>query len=158
MKFNKFNAVVFFCIFSLHATAQKYTPKVSRDSIAILTSRTEVLKSAIKVNDLKLAEGSQESDIEKLELKIVELRSLDKASSDESLRLSESLQTGNETDLKKVDRAARKAASNAKSLKNALEKLNKQIDKAEDIKNQIQTEERKLSYRDLLIIFMKNNN
>lgn len=158
MKMNRTLLMLLFCTTTLSVSAQSYTSKVSRDSVAVLNSRVEVLKSAIKLNELKLAEAEQEAAIEKQKLKIVDLNGSEKAASEESKRLSEALKAGSETDVKKVEKMSKKATANARDVKNALEKLQKQIDKVEETRTDIQTEERKLSHRNPLIIYSENRN
>lgn len=158
MKMLRFYFVFFFCIPFLNASGQDYVAKVSRDSVAVLTSRIDVLKSAVKLNELKLSEASQEADIEKQKIRIIELRGSEKTSADESDRLSDALKKGTETDVKKVERMSRKANSKAKSLNNAIDKLQKQIDKVEDTRTLIETEERKLANRSPLIIYSDQRN
>ena len=140
----------FFLLFSccyFNLSAQDYTSKVSRDSVAVLNSRIDILKSAIRLNELKLSEASQEADIQKQKLKIIDLRGSEKDALKESKRLSEALESGTETDIKKAEKMSKRATSSAKNLSNAVDKLRKQIDKVEDIRTQIQTEERKLTSR-----------
>jgi chromosome segregation ATPase len=133
--------------------AQNYIAKVSRDSAATLSSRIEVLNSAIKLNQLKLSEADQESDIEKQKLRIIDLRGSEKEAVKESSRLAEALKEGKETDMKKIEKISRKATAAAKDLKTALDKLQKQIDRVEETRTRIQTEERKLANREHSIIF-----
>ena len=147
---------ILICLTASTVSAQNYNSRISRDSVAVLQSRMEVLKGAIKLNELKLSEAELEADIEKQKLKIVDLNGSEKAAAEESSRLSDALKTGKETDIKKVEKMSRKATNSAKDVKNALEKLRKQIDKIEELRTEIQTEERKLSNRNPLIIYVKN--
>lgn len=145
-----------FCLVGLSVSAQNYNAKISRDSVAVLQSRLEVLKSSIKLNELKLNEAEQEAEIEKQKLKIVDLIGSEKAAAEESRRLSDALKAGRETDIKKVERMSKKAANSAKDVKNATEKLHKQIDKIEELRTVIQTEERKLANRTPIITYSNN--
>lgn len=147
---------VLICFMASAVSAQNYNARISRDSMAVLQARMDVLKSAIKLNELKLSEAELETDIEKQKLKVVDLNGSEKAASEESSRLSDALKTGKETDIKKVEKMSKKATNSAKDVKNGLEKLRRQIDKIEELRTEIQTEERKLSNRNPLIIYVKN--
>lgn len=151
----KFLITISLCTTALSVSAQSYVSKVSSDSVAVLTARVDVLKSAAKLNELKLSEAEQEADIRKQELKIADLISTEKAANEESSRLAEALKEGKETNVKKVEKMARKAAGSSKAVKNAQEKLQKQLDKVEETRTQIQTEERKLANREPVLIFSK---
>lgn len=153
MKKFKYLLTAIFCLGISSLYAQNYVAKVSRDSLAVLNSRTEVLKMAGKLNQLKLSEAKQEEDIEKQKLKIIDLRGSDKDAAKESQRLADALKEGKETDMKKAEKMSRKASGTAKDLKNALERLQKQIDQVEETRTIIQTEERKLSSRSPVIIY-----
>lgn len=153
MKKLKYLLTTLLCFSISVLSAQNYISKVSRDSVSILDARTEVLKMASKVNQLKLSEAKQEADIEKQKLKIIDLRGSDKDAAKESARLADALKEGKETDMKKAEKMSRKASGTAKDLKNALEKLQKQIDQVEETRTSIQTEERKLASRNPLIIY-----
>ena len=158
MKTYKTLLTVILSIVAISGSAQSYVSKVSTDSVAVLTARVEVLKSAAKLNELKLSEAEQEADIRKQELKIADLISAEKASAEESSRLAEAFKEGRETNVKKVEKMSRKAAGSSKDVKNAQEKLQKQLDKVEDTRTEIQTEERKLANREPVIIFLKKRN
>jgi hypothetical protein len=144
---------LFLCFVAICVSAQDYKARVSKDSVTILSARVEVLKSAVKLNQLKLSEAEQEADIEKQKLKILDLTSTEKESSKEYARLSEALKEGKETDIKKIEKISKKASNNAKDVKNALDRLKKQIDKVEETRTEIQTEEGKLANRSPLIIY-----
>lgn len=145
-----------FCLIASAVSAQNYNAKISRDSLSVLQARMEVLKGAIKLNELKISEAELEADIEKQKLKVVDLNGSEKAAAEESSRLSDALKTGKETDIKKVEKMSKKATNSAKDVKNALEKLRKQIDRVEELRTEIQTEERKMGNRTPLIIYVKN--
>ena len=158
MKTFKFLFTLILCMVAISGSAQSYISKVSTDSVAVLTARVEVLKSAAKLNELKLSEAEQEADIRKQELKIADLTSTEKATAEESSRLSEAFKEGRETNVKKVEKMSRKAAGSSKDVKNAQERLQKQLDKVEETRTEIQTEERKLANREPVIIFSKKQN
>ena len=158
MKSILFLFLLFFCCSVFHVSAQDYVSKVSRDSVAVLTARIEILKSSIKLNELKLSEASQENDIQKQKLKIIELKGSGKDFDKESKRLSDALENGTETDVKKVEKMSKKATSSAKSLSNAVNKLSRQIEKVEEIRSEIQKEERKLANKSPIIIYTENGN
>lgn len=141
------------CFGALSLSAQNYNARVSKDSVAILNARIEVLKNAVKLNQLKLSEAEQEADIEKQKLKVLDLTSSEKEAAKESARLSEALKEGKETDVKKIEKISKKASNSTKNVKNAVERLKKQIDKVEETRTEIQTEERKLANRSPQLIY-----
>lgn len=156
MKMFKSLTTLLFCLSVLSVSAQNYTPKVSRDSVAAIKLRLDILKTSLKLHELKLAEAEQEADIEKQELKIRELKGLEKSTAEESSRLSEAAKDGKEPDTKKAEKMSRKAANTSKSLDNATDRLQKQIDKVEETRGKIRTEEAKLAGRNLVIEFLEN--
>ena len=156
MKMLKLFISVLLCLIASSVSAQNYNARISRDSLSVLQARMEVLKGAIKLHELKISEAELEADIEKQKLKVVDLNGSEKAAAEESSRLSDALKTGKETDIKKVEKMAKKATNSAKDVKNALEKLRRQIDKIEELRSEIQTEERKLANRNPLVIYVKN--
>ena len=151
-----FFLLFFGCYFNL--SAQDYTSKVSRDSVAVLNSRIDILKSCIRLIELKLSEASQEADIQKQKLKIIDLKGSEKDAVKESKRLSEALESGTEIDIKKAEKMSKRATSSAKNLSKAVDKLRRQIDKVEDIRTEIQTEERKLTSKSPNIIYSEKGN
>ena len=151
-----FFLLFFGCHFNL--SAQDYTSKVSRDSVAVLNSRIDILKSSIRLIELKLSEASQEADIQKQKLKIIDLKGSEKDAVKESKRLSEALESGTEIDIKKAEKMSKRATSSAKNLSKAVDKLRRQIDKVEDIRTEIQTEERKLTSKSPNIIYSEKGN
>lgn len=142
-----------FCLATLTVSAQNYTARISKDSLAILNSRLEVLKGAVKLNQLKISEADQEADIEKQKLKVLDLTGTEREAAKEYSRMSEELKEGKVTDVKKVEKMSKRATASAKDLKNALDRLLKQIDKVEETRTEIQTEERKLANRSPLIVY-----
>lgn len=153
MKLIKPIFTVFLCLATFAVSAQNYTSRVSKDSLTILSSRLEVLKGAVKLNQLKISEAEQEADIEKQKLKVLDLTGTEKEAAKEYSRMSEELKEGKVTDVKKVEKMSKRATASAKDLKNALDRLLKQIDKVEETRTEIQTEERKLANRSPLIIY-----
>lgn len=147
---------VLFCLIASSVSAQNYNARISRDSLSVLQARMEVLKGAIKLHELKISEAELEADIEKQKLKVVDLNGSEKAAAEESSRLSDALKAGKETDIKKVEKMSKKATNSAKDVKNALEKLRRQVDKIEELRTEIQTEERKLANRNPLVVYVKN--
>lgn len=149
----KYSILTLFPVFiSFSVFAQTYNPKVSKDSLSVLTNRVEVLKSSIKVLELKIKESEEEGDVEKLRLKLLEANGNAKASSEKnSGNISNS---GSIVDSKAVEKLSKKAKSDDEDAKKALDRYNKQIAKVEDIRTQIQGEERKLNYKKPLIIYI----
>lgn len=143
---------IFFSIFAaLPVFAQTYNPKVSKDSLGILNARVEVLKSSIKVLELKIKESEEEADVEKLRLKLLEANGNAKSSSEKnSGNISNN---GSVIDSKAVEKLSKKAKSDDEDAKKALDRYNKQIAKVEDIRTQIQGEERKLTYKKPYILY-----
>ena len=142
-----------FCLATFTLSAQNYTARVSNDSLTVLNSRLEALKGALKLHQLKLTEAGQEADIEKQKLKVLDLTGTEREAAKEYSRMSEELKKGKVTDMKKVEKMSKRATASAKDLKNALERLQKQINTVEEIRTEIQAEERKLSNRSPLIIY-----
>ena len=153
MKLIKYILTLLVCLATFTVSAQNYTARVSKDSLAVLNSRLEVLKGAVKLSQLKITEAEQEADIEKQKLKVLDLTGTEREAAKEYSRMSEELKKGNVTDVKKVEKMSKRATASAKDLKNALDRLLKQIDKVEEIRSEIQTEERKLANRSPLIIY-----
>ncbi|RDC57445.1 hypothetical protein DU508_09840 [Pedobacter chinensis] len=146
--------LIFACLISvgsIPAVAQTYHPKVSKDSLNILTNRVEVLKMNIKVLELKIKEAGEEADVEKLRLKLLEANGNAKVSSENhSGNINKS---GLIVDQKAAEKLAKKAKSDTEDAKKALERYNKQVAKVEDIRTQIQGEERKLSYKKPQVVY-----
>lgn len=124
--------------------AQSYIPKVSKDSLGVLVARQEALKASMKVQELKL----KEADVEKLRVKLLEAN--DNAKESTSQNSSEQAKSG---DAKAMEKLAKKAKNDTEDAKKTLERYNKQIEKVEDLRNEIRTEERKLGYKKPFIIF-----
>jgi hypothetical protein len=132
--------------------AQTYTPKVSKDSIGVLTARLEALKASLKVQELKIKEAEEELDVEKLRLKLLEAKDMAKSSAAQDEETTVKLNSG-KIDAKSADKIFKKAKSDKANAEKALDRFNRQIEKVEDIRTQIQGEERKLVYKKPLIIY-----
>ncbi len=142
-------------LLSLSTKAQTYTPKVSKDSLAILNARLEALKTSAKLQELKIKESEEEEEVEQLRVKLLEANANAKNSATQNSNLSEKLKA-NTVDSKTIEKAAKKAKNDTADAQKALERYNKQIQKVEDIRTQIQGEERKLTYKKPLIIYTYN--
>ncbi|RZL40439.1 MAG: hypothetical protein EOP00_26660, partial [Pedobacter sp.] len=64
--------------------AQTYSPKVSKDSTAVLKARLESLKASAKVQELKIKEAEEEEEVEKLRIKLLEANGNAKASASQN--------------------------------------------------------------------------
>lgn len=144
-----------FCMSVISVSAQNYSHKVSRDSVAALKLRVEILKASVKMHELKLTEAEQEADIEKQELKVLDLQGIEKSTTDESDKVSGELKNGKETDIKKVEKLSRKAVNSSRNLENATERLRKLHEKVEDTRSDIKTEELRLESRKLVVYFRR---
>lgn len=133
--------------------AQTYTSRVSKDSVGVLANRVEVLKAGIKLIELKLDEAKQEDEVEKLRLKLLEANGNAKASAELSSKNSDKIESGASIDLKAIDKLAKKNKSNADDAQKALERFNKQIAKVENLRTEIQAEERKLGYKKPKVVY-----
>ncbi|TDG35191.1 hypothetical protein EZJ43_14935 [Pedobacter changchengzhani] len=134
--------------------AQTYTPYVSKDSVGILNTRIDVLKASIKLQELKIKESEEEADVEKLRLKLLEANGNARTSSEKSSRSSNRTDGGSSIDLKEMAKLAKRAKNDADDADKALDRFNKQIKKVDDIRNEIQSEERKIGYKKPLIMFI----
>ena len=146
--------LVVFVIVTLCCTtvsAQTFNPRVSKDSLKILTTKMEILKLNIKVLELKVKEAEAETDVEKLRINLLESKgdaaaSLEKReeNTDRSSRLE---------DQTKVKKLAKNAERDAKDAKKALDRFDKQKGKIDEIRAEIIAEVRKLTYKKPIIIF-----
>lgn len=152
----KFLLFLFTLLSSISVFAQTYNPKVSKDSAAILNTRVEILKSNIKILELKINEAKEEAEVEKLRLKLLEANGSAKASAEQLSNNGNNTSSGSPVDLKAMEKLSKKAKNGSEDATKALERYNKQISRVEDIRTQIQSEERKLSYKKPYIVF--NNN
>lgn len=133
------------------ASAQTYTPNVSKDSIGVLTARQESLKASMKVQEFKLKEAEYEVEVERLRLKLLEANGNAKESAAQN-----SGEQANSKDAKALDKLAKKAKNDAADAKKALMRYEKQIEKVDELRNEIKAEERKLSYKKPIIIYSYN--
>ncbi|RZL13762.1 MAG: hypothetical protein EOO96_31500 [Pedobacter sp.] len=140
-------------ISTLPVLAQTYTAKVSKDSLGILTNRVEILKASIKLLELKIDESKEEADVEKLGLKLLEANGNAKASAEQTNNHSSKTAAGSSIDVKAMQKLSKKAKSDADDAEKALERFNKQISKVENIRTEIQSEERKLGYKKPVIVY-----
>jgi len=102
----------------------------------------------MKVQELKLKEAEEEADVEKLRVKLLEAN--DNAKESTSQNSSEQAKSG---DAKVMEKLAKKAKNDTKDAKKTLERYNKQIEKVEELRKEIRTEERKLGYKKTFYCF-----
>lgn len=145
--------ILFPIAISLSADAQTYTSKVSKDSVGILVNRIEVLKSNIKILELKIDESKEEDEVEKFRLKLLNANDNAKSSAQESSNNAYKTTSGSFVNLKAMEKLSKKAKNDAEIAIKALERFNKQIAKVEDIRTQIKNEERKLGYKKPQIVY-----
>lgn len=131
--------------------SQSFAPKVSKDSVGVLTSRIESLKASIKVQELKVKEAEYETEVEKLSVKLLE--AIDNSKESAAQNSSAQAKVG---DAKAMEKLAKKAKNDSSDAKKALERYQKQVEKVDDIRNEIRSEERKLSYKKPIVIFNYN--
>jgi len=140
-------------VVSVAAMGQTYSPKVSKDSLGILNGKVDVVKMHIKILELKIKEAEEETNVEKLRLKLMEIKGNAKESADKASRNMDKTDAGSSVDLKSIAKLSKKAKSDQDDAQKALERYNKQISKVEDIRTQIQGEERKLSYKKPQVVY-----
>lgn len=148
--------IFFICVMfvvSVAAMGQTYSPKVSKDSLGILNGKVDVVKMHIKILELKIKEAEEETNVEKLRLKLMEIKGNAKESADKASRNMDKTDAGSSVDLKSIAKLSKKAKSDQDDAQKALERYNKQISKVEDIRTQIQGEERKLSYKKPQVVY-----
>lgn len=133
--------------------AQTYKANVSQDSIKMLNTKIELLKTNKKIFELKVKESEEESEIEKLRLKLLEANVKAKASAQETNTYSSKTVSGSTIDMKSMDKMSMKVKGDVIEARKALQRFNKQVSKVEDIRSQIKAEERKISYRKSAITF-----
>ncbi|MGY3052637.1 hypothetical protein ACVWYG_000833 [Pedobacter sp. UYEF25] len=137
------------------ASAQTYTPKVSTDSLKIILTKIEVLKQHIKVLELKGKEADEETLVEKLRINLLEANGEAKVSLEKrEENTNRSSGIDDQTKVKKLAISAERAAINAKK---ALDRFNKQVKKVEDLRAEIISEVRKLSYKKPSIVYEYNS-
>ncbi|WP_316739743.1 hypothetical protein [Pedobacter aquatilis] len=137
-------------------SAQTYKANVSQDSVKTLNTRIELLKSNVKILELKVRESEEEETVEKLRLKLLEANGKAKASAEETNTYSSKTVSGSTIDMKSMDKMSRKVKGDAIEARKALERFNKQIDKVQDIRSEILAEERKVGYRKPAVVFSYN--
>ena len=148
--------IFFICVMfvvSVAAMGQTYSPKVSKDSLGILNGKIDVVKMHIKILELKIKEAEEETNVEKLRLKLMEIKGNAKESADKASRNMDKTDAGSSVDLKSIAKLSKKAKSDQDDAQKALERYNKQISKVENIRTQIQGEERKLSYKKPQVVY-----
>lgn len=148
--------LIFACVLiagSISAMAQTYSPKVSKDSLSTLSEKVDVLKQHMKVLELKIKEAEEETNVEKLRLKLLEIKGNAKESADKASRNIDKTDAGSSVDLKSMAKLSKKAKSDADESQKALSRYNKQISKVEDIRTQIQGAERKLGYKKPQLVY-----
>ena len=138
---------------SISAMAQTYSPKVSKDSLGILNGKVDVIKMHMKILELKIKEAEEETSVEKLRLKLLEIKDNAKESADKASVNIGKTDAGSSVDLKNMAKLSKKAKSDADESLKALDRYNKQISRVEDIRTQIIGEERKLGYKKPQIIY-----
>lgn len=149
----KYIFLFFVIVATIPAMAQTYNPRVSRDSVGILKGKVDMLKSSIKILELKIKESEEEAEVEKLRLKLLEANGDAKSSYAKNSNQADNTGSRSSIDLKAMEKLSKKAKSDADDAHKALERFNKQIDKVEDIRSQIETEERKLNYKKPQIVY-----
>lgn len=131
--------------------AQTFAPNVSKDSVGVLTARQESLKASMKVQELKIKEAEYEAEVEKLRLKLLEANGNAK-----EFAAQNSNQQSNTGDAKAMEKLAKKAKNAAADAKKALSRYEKQLEKVDELRNEIRVEERKLTYKKPIIIYSYN--
>jgi hypothetical protein len=150
----KINITVILIVISISAfsvKAQEFNPKVSRDSVGILSAQIEALKASQKVQELKLKEFDEQQEVEKLRVKLMLANDIAKASTLKSTEIAEKLK--GTTDIKTQERAAKQAKTDTEDAQKVSERFKKQIEKVELLRGQIQMEERKLTYKKPIVLF-----
>ena len=132
--------------------SQSYTPNVSKDSLGILKDRVVILKANLKIHELKIKESEEETDVEKLRVKLIAANAKAKESAIQNSDLSKKIASGN-LDSKEIEKSAKRAKDDMANSQNALESYNKQIKRVEAIRSDIRVEEGKIISRKPLIIF-----
>jgi len=144
--------VAFGLLFATAIQAQTYTPNVSKDSLTVLKDRVAMLKASLKIHELKIKESEEETDVEKLRIKLLAANTSAKESATKNNELSKKLSTGT-LDAKAIEKIAKKAKSDMSSAQKALESYNKQIKRVETIRSDIRIEEGKLNTKKPLLVF-----
>lgn len=137
-------------LFATAVKAQNYTPNVSKDSLGILKDRATILKASLKLHELKIKESEEESDVEKLRIKLLTANARAKESAAQNSDVSKKIAS---VDAKAIEKAAKKAKDDMENSQKALDSYNKQIKRVESIRSDIRIEEAKLLGMKPLIIF-----
>jgi len=137
-------------LFGISLKAQTYTPNVSKDSLGILKDRVTILKTSLKLHELKIKESEEESDVEKLRVKLLAANARAKESAAKNSDASKKIAT---LDAKTIEKSAKNAKDDMADSQRALDSYNKQIKRVETIRSDIRFEEAKLSGMKPLVIF-----
>ncbi len=144
--------IAFALLFVNRANAQSYSPNVSKDSLTVLKDRETTLKASLKIHALKIKESEEETDVEKLRIKVLKANEKAKASAAENNELSKKLSTGS-LDAKAIEKIAKRAKDDMSDSQKALDSYHKQIKRVESIRSEIRIEEGKLSNKKPVLIF-----
>ena len=143
-------AFVFFNV--VGAKAQVYVAKVSKDSVAVLKGRLEVLKTTQELQELKIKESVLELEIEKLRESLVEANDKAKDATEKSNKHLKKLGSGT-IDAKDTDRLAKKARKAMEESQKALDRYNKEIRAVDKLREEIKLMEQKESLKKPAIVF-----
>ncbi|MES2650433.1 MAG: hypothetical protein V4663_01770 [Bacteroidota bacterium] len=147
--------IAFALLLTNSANAQSYTPNVSKDSLTVLKDRGTALKASLKIHELKIKESEEETDVEKLRIKLLKANEKAKASAAENNEVSKKLSTGS-LDSKTIQKIAQRAKDDMSDSQKALDSYHKQIRRVESIRSEIRIEEGKVSNKKPTLIFNHN--
>ncbi len=133
-------------------SAQGFVAQVPKDSLQVLTQRVEALKASLKIYELKVKEASEEVEVEKLRVKLVQANETAKKSAQNNSDMAAKLKKGT-TDSKTAEKIAKQAKNDTADAQKAIERYHKQISKVETLRTEIRNEERKLTARQPTVIF-----
>lgn len=145
-----------FCLLmllSFFAKGQSFTPNISADSLTVLKARQTMLKAQLKIYELKIKESEEESDVEKMRLKLLTANAKSKESAAKNNETSKQLSGGN-VDAKTIAKIAKAAKDDMADAQKALDNYNKQLKRVEEIRSDIRVEEGKLNSRTPVIKFV----
>lgn len=151
----KIHILLLIALSSFKLSAQTYEAKVSKDSVNILNNRIEVLKASIKIHELKIEESDEETQVEKLRIKLLEANNEAKESSEKYSKFSNKTSGESSLNLKEIQKLAKKSQTATDDAAKALDRFHKQIAKVEEIRTKITAEERKLGYKKPNLQFIK---
>jgi len=137
--------------FSTVVKAQSYTPNVSKDSLNVLKERVTMLKAHLKLNELKIKESEEESDVEKLRVRLIAANARAKESAAKNSDIGKKI--AGTADAKTIEKIAKTAKNDMNDAQKALEAYNKQLKKVESIRSDIRIEEGKLNGRKPQVLF-----